>query len=192
MMEADSALPTRQGPRFERSHAEEERGTSHQREPIHKASESHRTAAETILPLAAEKPAPTSSEAPRDEHVIATSTIRVESAPHDGHQADGPRREVLTRFVRENDRSGSGQETIARLVPLSARPGSDPASSPVENHMDAKIFPSEDKSPTVRIHIGRIEVRAVTQPSPPVRASTPQRPKMTLDDYLHRRNEGRR
>jgi hypothetical protein len=48
---------------------------------------------------------------------------------------------------------------------------------------------------TVRIHIGRIEVRAVNSP-PTIQAvrpaPPPHGPKLTLDDYLRQRNEGKR
>jgi len=48
---------------------------------------------------------------------------------------------------------------------------------------------------TVRIHIGRIEVRAVSAPQPVQAARVappPHGPKLTLDDYLRQRNEGKR
>jgi len=47
--------------------------------------------------------------------------------------------------------------------------------------------------PTVHIRIGRIEVRAVTQPpQSPARTPASPRPKLTLDEYLRQRNEGKR
>ncbi len=47
--------------------------------------------------------------------------------------------------------------------------------------------------PTVHISIGRIDVRAVTAGAPPpARPSAAQRPKLTLDEYLRQRNEGKR
>jgi hypothetical protein len=48
------------------------------------------------------------------------------------------------------------------------------------------------ETPVVRIHIGRIEVRAITPPpSQPVFKPAPAQPRLTLDDYLRQR-EGRR
>ena len=52
--------------------------------------------------------------------------------------------------------------------------------------------PPAQGQPSVHIHIGRIEVRAVTPPpaATPRPASKP--PRLTLDDYLHQRNGGKR
>ena len=48
-------------------------------------------------------------------------------------------------------------------------------------------------SPDIHIHIGRIEVRAVpTAAQPPARPLVVPQPKLTLDEYLRRRNEGKR
>jgi hypothetical protein len=52
---------------------------------------------------------------------------------------------------------------------------------------------NDNSAPIVHINIGRIEVRAVhpSQPSTPPRKTLPQ-PKMSLENYLQRRNEGKR
>jgi len=44
--------------------------------------------------------------------------------------------------------------------------------------------------PTIRVTIGRIEVRAVSPPAPPPRQTKQPAPKMSLDDYLRSRNGG--
>jgi hypothetical protein len=51
---------------------------------------------------------------------------------------------------------------------------------------------TESAPSAVRIHIGRIEVRAVAPPPVPARKQVPFRPKLSLDDYLRRRDGGRR
>jgi hypothetical protein len=52
--------------------------------------------------------------------------------------------------------------------------------------------PMIEPRPAVKIHIGRIDVRAVHQaPAPRAKPVSPA-PKMTLDDYLRQRNEGKR
>ena len=51
----------------------------------------------------------------------------------------------------------------------------------------------EAQVPSVHISIGRIEVRAITQPAPqPTPRPTRQQPRLGLDDYLRQRNEGKR
>jgi hypothetical protein len=53
---------------------------------------------------------------------------------------------------------------------------------------------TKEPSSTIRIHIGRIEVRAMLPSALPVSKSAPAsvRPPLSLDDYLKRRNEGGR
>jgi hypothetical protein len=46
--------------------------------------------------------------------------------------------------------------------------------------------------PTIRVHIGRVEVRAVTPPSAPQPPAVYRTPALSLADYLKRRNEGQR
>jgi hypothetical protein len=48
------------------------------------------------------------------------------------------------------------------------------------------------KSSVVQIRIGRIEVRAATAPQTSFPRSVPKPPKLTLDEYLRKRNEGNR
>jgi hypothetical protein len=46
--------------------------------------------------------------------------------------------------------------------------------------------------PVIKVHIGRIEVRAVTPPAlSPKKEAGPERPRLTLEDYLSRRERGR-
>jgi hypothetical protein len=50
----------------------------------------------------------------------------------------------------------------------------------------------EANEPVVQIHIGRIEVRAMTPPaSPPASRPVPSGPKLSLDEYLHQREDKR-
>jgi hypothetical protein len=45
--------------------------------------------------------------------------------------------------------------------------------------------------PTIRVTIGRIEVRATAPTPPPAPAARPAGPRLTLEEYLRRRSEGR-
>jgi hypothetical protein len=49
------------------------------------------------------------------------------------------------------------------------------------------------QAPTIRVTIGRIEVRASVPPAAPARQQPPRRqPALPLDEYLRRRNGGAR
>ncbi|MEP7343058.1 MAG: hypothetical protein ABI977_35350 [Acidobacteriota bacterium] len=50
----------------------------------------------------------------------------------------------------------------------------------------------DQAAPVIRVTIGRIDVRAVTQAPPPARRATPPAPKLSLEDYLRSRNGGKR
>lgn len=51
-----------------------------------------------------------------------------------------------------------------------------------------------NQSPTIRVTIGRVEVRAITPPAPPAARPKPARtgPVLSLDDYLKQRSRGQR
>jgi hypothetical protein len=57
---------------------------------------------------------------------------------------------------------------------------------------EASVLAPESPAPTIKVAIGRIEVRSVTPPAP-ARRETPARPgpPLSLDDYLAQRNGGR-
>jgi len=49
------------------------------------------------------------------------------------------------------------------------------------------------QGPTIRVTIGRIKVRATLPPAPPAHPQPVRRqPALPLDQYLQRRNEGKR
>ena len=63
-----------------------------------------------------------------------------------------------------------------------------PWAEQVEGRRPMQLAPS---APTVRVTIGRVEVRAI-QPSPePPTPSAPRGPRLTLDDYLRERGGDR-
>ena len=191
--EAAPVSPTVNRLRLEKySTRENERATPPPTEPSREASERQRVTRQTILPF-------TSEEAPRapikiqgEEHVVAAASLRAETRLSERKQDTGPRLKALTPSVRKNDQAESGQARAPRLVPVIPKLEPHHPISQAENNMDADMLPSGNQSPTVHIRIGRIEVRAVTQSSPPARSVVPNRPKMTLDEYLLRRNEGKR
>jgi hypothetical protein len=66
-------------------------------------------------------------------------------------------------------------------LPVDSRPHS---LSPQMDHR-------EKQEPVIQVHIGRIEVRAVTA-SRPTSSKTSSAPNLTLEQYLRQRNEGKR
>ena len=82
---------------------------------------------------------------------------------------------------------GAAPVIVPRIV--RHQPGQRQESSPPES----QVLAPEPPAPTIKVAIGRIEVRAVTPPAPAQR-ETPARPGplLSLDDYLEQRNGGHR
>jgi len=75
------------------------------------------------------------------------------------------------------------------LARLASESNGFPAISP--NSGDVRLEPSE--SPTIRITIGRVDVRALMPPpQPPISRPARPKPNLSLDDYLKQREEGKR
>ena len=78
-------------------------------------------------------------------------------------------------------------------VPVVAQPQITTASEPPAP-VSVEQVAAPDASPTIRVHIGRVEVRAIMPPAPPDPRTKPERrgPALSLDAYLKRRNGGQR
>ena len=79
------------------------------------------------------------------------------------------------------------------------RPGSVVAHAPAASMAGAApqarstSTPSEDSAPTIKISIGRVDVRAIMPPSPAPRPASARRaPSLSLPDYLKRQDERKR
>lgn len=57
--------------------------------------------------------------------------------------------------------------------------------------MQDQLISTGQTMPTIKINIGRIEVRAVSQPLPPRQGSAKNLPKLSLEDYSKQRRGGR-
>jgi hypothetical protein len=100
--------------------------------------------------------------------------------------------------ARESTPQGESAESPARaaevrhrfLAPAAAAPMRPTATSSSESIIAAPARISAGP-PTIKITIGRIDVRAVTAPSVAPRSSSGHRPGLSLDDYLKQRSGGR-
>lgn len=97
---------------------------------------------------------------------------------------------------RSTQASGSGDTVTPRLheslLQLHRPSASGSAHPSADRRADAPKSPPSP--PTIRVTIGRIDVRAIMAPSPPPpRTELPKPgPDLTLDEYLRQRNGGRR
>lgn len=113
----------------------------------------------------------------------------------------GPDPAIKVTTLRASTRRESTRDDVRSIIPRLAPtppapttprgepPGLSEAGNPpgLERHPDSPSPP-----PSIRITIGRIDVRAVSPSPPSARPSMSPRPQLTLDDYLRQRNEGRR
>ena len=99
----------------------------------------------------------------------------------------GPSRPV-ERGASDSAPGDTVMSRVGRLVPAF------PASASTRSRSDerTKTPESPHTAPTIRVTIGRVDVRAIVSPAPP--SAKPPRPKplLTLEDYLKQRNGGRR
>lgn len=124
-----------------------------------------------IMPAAIERQR--AYQAPRDPAVPSPTSRQAQPVDPLRSRGDLP---VDVR-LREPDRMLS--EPATRLRPSS----------------EARLAEQPPAPPEIHIRIGRVEVRATTSAGPPPRSSPPERlsgPRLTLDEYLRQRNEGRR
>lgn len=91
------------------------------------------------------------------------------------------------------DTTGRSGDTIHPAIRTGARTEQRKAQSPFGGQNERNETRSDETERTITITIGRIDVRAVHPPPPPVQ-SAPRRhtPSLTLDDYLKQHNGGGR
>lgn len=140
-------------------------------------------AAKTDNPTAALENGQTSQVEPRRvnaQHAEGRSSFQVEPVT---------RSIEASRRVENTIRPHQNSELSAPV--LKPVPASQPVST-VSRPAAAQPQPGQERESVVQIHIGRIEVRAVTPPPAP-RAAQPAapQPKLSLDDYLRQREEKR-
>jgi hypothetical protein len=119
--------------------------------------------------------------------VVSASDQAEEAPPGDeGTERRQDRGRSLASRWMESQREADG-----RTVEMSGPPvGSQPYAHTRQTVRDRSNSPNVADSPdvvgppVVRVTIGRIEVRAISQPPPPPRAARPAAPRLSLDEYL--------
>jgi len=87
----------------------------------------------------------------------------------------------------------TGRKVLRPSEPVTVHPVTGPYREPMPSESRRMEQESPSSSPTVRVTIGRIEVRAVMAPAPPSpQRSLPAAPRLSLEDYLKQRDGGRR
>lgn len=149
---------------------------------------------------------PIASSVERDASPVRTEQRSALDLHPDQARPSDPR-EIKTIIVREEriiERSEQAREPGSQPAPAmppsnqTRRRGTKPPPVVVQTRIAPLVGedldfslsrPSPQPQPTVRVTIGRIEVRAVASSQPPAKPrATP--PVMNLDDYLRRRNQG--
>src|SRR5262249_10577065 len=98
-----------------------------------------------------------------------------------------PRATTLERPATANERSGlTDQSRRDAPAPMIIRPQTAPRDD--ESNSRASEATNDNPRPIIRVTIGRIDVRAVNAPPPPVRRETPPTPKLSLEEYLRSRS----
>ncbi len=131
--------------------------------------------------------------------VIPRETFVLESAQKPAQQSRGPAPDPRSKPALQDAAAQPATGSPIRPVVSVRSPGPDqphpsrPFAGRGEGNEAGGLDAWRSQPPTVRISIGRIEVRAVPAAAqPPARPPAAARPKLTLDEYLRQRNEGKR
>jgi hypothetical protein len=104
------------------------------------------------------------------------------------------REEPLVTASNKSDHVPFSLEKLPQPNAATARPEIVPAAAVKLASPPQTISSESDPRPTIRVTIGRLEVRAVTAPADAPAKNTERRRNslLSLDEYLRQRNEGRR
>lgn len=99
----------------------------------------------------------------------------------------------IPEVVQPNVESLSLEEILATIQspPASVRTQAQPQVKPLGQTETHPNPPQSSQPPTIRVTIGRIDVRAVTPPTPSSSRRSPPAPKLSLADYLKQRPGGK-
>jgi hypothetical protein len=146
------------------------------------------------------EPSPAGYETTRDPSRLRGTTVERENGdgrlrvpvltPGNGAASPDVGRATLTQAEASPGYSTPDAHLSVASRSIRLRPGGHPERGPQEEDLRVSA-PESPAPPTIRVSIGRIEVRAITPPpAPPVQPARSARPgpELSLDDYLKQRN----
>jgi hypothetical protein len=119
---------------------------------------------------------------------IVSSSDEAEGASP-GREGTGRRqdrgRSLASRWL-ESQREADGKTVEMAGPPVGGQPYPHTKQAVRDHSNSPNVADSPDAAgqPVVRVTIGRIEVRAISQPPPPLRPARPAAPRLSLDEYL--------
>jgi hypothetical protein len=157
------------------------------------------------LPTTARPASAASTIRPRESATSADHSESASTHTRDEQSSNESSDEARQRHDDQPRRTTRDQAATQRSRPVTTRVRPAVAEPHVPKSITAQAQPplaSPDNQsvsnqspalpPTIRITIGRIEVRAIVPPAPPAKPRTTHAPKLPLDEYLRSRNGGRR
>ena len=152
-----------------------------------------RSARQTIVPHEASKPVDVSTRIEHKDQIIIEPTISLVKHFEQQELDVSPRPpESIQPVSKRPDPVKTIREMGTALAPVVPKIEPVSPSPQFKQSSNVTVIPSAPPPSYIRINIGWIEVRAVTQPPASTRSIPTAQSKMTLDDYLRDRNKGRR
>jgi hypothetical protein len=134
-------------------------------------------------------PSGTAAASGRDRDASRARDARGGAAPEDGRPSE--------RTDERRSPADPPPDPAQPVAPPRNRPDASPearGAAPERSLRPAVVVerPARENAPSVRITIGRVEVRAAAAPPPRPAPARPRGPRLSLDEYVRLRDEGRR
>ena len=200
---AGSRLPRRIGGMFPRKAETLSKSNRARTEPSHPAGSgpTRRDEAVSTAPRVSNGDLSSGSPVTEDAPVQATPRLVETRAERDRGGGVAPRPSSPGTEDPPVEHGGILEPAKATPDPLSARlalprshqDDSSPGNAPTQTGpKEPRVATSEPPAPTIRVTIGRVEVRAITPPPPQRETPTQTSPALSLDDYLRQHKGGQR
>jgi len=130
----------------------------------------------------------------QDTHAHEKPPVIAQARRPNAEAVEGEKVEVKTNKVtvpqdsfRDVEKDAGNKRGVSESFsePLAIQPRRRKGFSPLEQR-------SSTSAPIIRVTIGRVEVRAIHPPAPAPKSTKPVQPKLSLEDYLRKRERGSR